>query len=851
MDYPAESILPHSSNIHRDDERRPRKGIRRLQRLPALWALQGVDQAKLGYRDKPIGRCSKTLEERFCPRNGEKSKTYDKGTPKHDFERFVDDRTDAKHIAGRFSPRSQSGRFVSKKESLHILRTTLSSTMEGTQDDSTHWGEESSSRCSSEMEEISHTHQRQMQLRYKKGNHSDSTEIRNDLAFTPTGRIIVPLQNIEVVGLNSDDQSPYKPEGTDEVPRRRRFRLSCLPTLNFGISFYDEGSTESWLRKLGIHSSGLGSYWYSLALGGGGRSAPGPCSFPVQDKKRGSQGVDTDRHSLEVSTHMPSAKSVLDLYTPMLYPVDLPAIVSLSTEEQVNILRWTCDESRYKDLLRNVPLQTRRLYNCATDFPIEKLLSAGIVRPAEKGEKWKSSVRVFGIDEPHKNRRRLILDSVLLNELFDLDGNNMRTKFIKLKDLVVLAKEAKGSILVSDFKCFYYQIPLARSVQKYLAFRHTKPDGTSTVYFVRRLPMGFSGSVSIANTISQFIVDETFRKADYKVQHFHGFTTAINREGKLVRAVTQVDNIYFFGGDSSLQRTYSEVTQRFRLTISECSILAEGDILGYHFRCRQDGASINLPDKFLTKHSPFLDAIIPKLPLWVFWRTMAIILRGLCVLQKPLSEFYGLMFDIRKVSIAIFKGEAGWNEDIEMSQLAWAQFQEARQIILENAQVEARTKETDGHVIFSDASLAQGGIVIAGPEHCVSSIINFPEDLQHIGEKEAYALSAAVLKAKKLGLQSPVFVVDASSVFYACIKGHSSNFRLNYTVSLVKHHFPTACFMLIESKANPADEPSRGKATIEEKTQTAVYRVETHLNNLQRTTGIPVYRSTPKSCKKP
>ena len=834
VDQRSDSVFSHSSDVHRHAQRCSRKSIGQLQRIQEICSAQRLDSSKFSISDQSPRRPSKIVEERLSPRKCQESETDVNQGSRFHLRRPRDNTSDAKHVDRGVSPRSQSWRFVPKEESLQILRPAFSCSLEGSQDECTHRSEEGPSRSSGKMAEGSQAHQGQVQLRIKERNRSDFAVQWNDPALSKTGRTIVPLQDIEVIGNNSADQSPYQPEGTDEVSRRRRFRVS-FPTLNFGISFYDEGSTDSWLRKLGIHTADLGTHWYSLALGGRGGSAPGPCSSPSQVNKRGSQGVDTDRHSLEVSAYLPRAKIVLDLYTPMLIPVDLPAIVSLSTEEQVKILQWTCDESRYMNLLRNVPLQTRRLYDCATDFPIEQMLTAGIIRPAAQDEKWKSSVRVFGIDEPHKNRRRLILDSVLLNDMFDLDGNNMRTQFIKLKDLVVLAKEAKGNILVSDFKCFYYQIPLARSVQKYLAFRHTNAHGSSTVYFVRRLPMGFSGSVSIANTISQIIVAETFRKAEYSFQHYSGFTTAHNREGKQVRAVTQVDNIYFFGGDVELQRIFLEVIASLRVTASECKILSEGDVLGYHFKCRNDGASVNLPEKFITKHSPFLAAIIPKLPLWVFWRAMAVILRGLCVLQKPLCDFYGLMFDIRKVSIAIFKGEASWNEDIEMSFLAWVQFQETRQIILENAQVEARTKETDGHVIFSDASLEQGGIVIVGPDHCVSSIISFPDDLQHIGEKEAYALSAAVVKAKKLLIQSPVFVVDASSVFYSCIKGHSSNFRLNYTVSLVKHHFPTACFMLIESKANPADEPSRGKATIEEKTNSAVRRVESHINNLQRT----------------
>ena len=203
------------------------------------------------------------------------------------------------------------------------------------------------------------------------------------------------------------------------------------------------------------------------------------------------------------------------------------------------------------------------------------------------------------------------------------------------------------------------------------------------------------------------------------------------------------------------------------------------------------------------------------------------------------------MYDVRAVARRIFDGTIQWTDDFEMGILAWNQFVEARTFILANKAVESPYWAIDGHAIFSDASDNGFGVVVAGPR------INFvqcglwtnEERAWHIGEKEAEALSRALTIATRTALVAPTFVTDASSLFYSCSKGLNKNFKVNRVVAKLKTNFPQSLVLWVCSKDNPADGPSRGLPVTSgiHLTQWAQDEVQ----NIQKATGMPVYRSTP------
>ena len=210
----------------------------------------------------------------------------------------------------------------------------------------------------------------------------------------------------------------------------------------------------------------------------------------------------------------------------------------------------------------------------------------------------------------------------------------------------------------SDFKCWYYQIPLAEVLWPYFSFQHE-----GRLYYITRLPMGFSASVAIGNTISKIIVRETMRRSRYsEIGEYHGFHLFTSRKratwSSNVGTTTQVDNVFIFSGDPEIACNFELVTNEAGVLRSESSRQSHGDILGMHYVKTRLRTTVQLTTKYLTKHTKFLTAIVQKIPTWVFWRAAALILRGLAVLQESLSFFYGFMFEIRKVASKIFQNQS-------------------------------------------------------------------------------------------------------------------------------------------------------------------------------------------------
>ena len=370
------------------------------------------------------------------------------------------------------------------------------------------------------------------------------------------------------------------------------------------------------------------------------------------------------------------------------------------------------------------------------------------------------------------------------------------------------------------------------------------------LYYICRLAMGFSAAVCVGNTISRIILHQTFRRLGLTtVMEHHGFMIASN-SNRQISATTQVDNSYIFSGQEDVNNTLLQVINEAAVLIGEHSIENEGDILGMHFSIKPPGTTVNLTKRFIEKHSEFLLQVENKIPCWVFWRANAILFRGLAILQYKLCFVYGLMFDVRCVARRIFDGSIIWTDVFEMTPLAWAQFDVARKLVLRNKAVVTPMWAADGHSIFSDASDKGAGVVIAGPQYNMVQSCSWeelsPKHLEcHIGEKEATALAMAVQLAIELKLSAPTFITDASALFFSCLKGLNKNFKVNSVVAKLKYNFPSSVVLWVCSACNPADAPSRGALADAATTEEMLGWSQNELNNLQRTTGMPVYRSTP------
>ena len=379
----------------------------------------------------------------------------------------------------------------------------------------------------------------------------------------------------------------YNTRSTDELLGRRagfehkHIKLLHFPLMVFwNLSEY-EYNFKKWLHQVGIDERSLtGRHQKYVQLSVIGQNS-GSQNFPSQSEQTRQQGeerkcadwvdhtpcrsYDQAEHFSVSRTEPPLGSRKLPLYTPTMTPIDLQKILEWASEKEQKILQWLSDESLYHKTLRDIPKNTRRLYELAKDIDIDDLLRAGIAMKSPDNGSWKSGVRVFGIDEPHKNRRRLIVDCVLLNECIDLDFWGLRTTFVKLFEVCNLVANSEGGAYnSSDYKCWYYQIPISERIRPYFAFRCH-----GVLYYMCRLPMGFSPAVSIGNSVSQIILKEVFRRLDLvSIMVFHGFMTASNGSRE-VCAATQVDNSYIFSGLPDVDAAMLQVTKEANILIGE------------------------------------------------------------------------------------------------------------------------------------------------------------------------------------------------------------------------------------------------------------------------------------------
>ena len=742
-----------------------------------------------------------------------------------------------------------------RRKCVFLTGSDSSGKLGSTQDSNTDWSQEDSSSNSVALGQENIYPSREKFLPTQRTDHDVVEAQQDQLALNATRRVkLVQAPAYHGRDFASVDahigEEPAQLSGRNPAVVSRQVRL---PLLQLGMSDY-ELSCLQWLRRLGIGSKMLGpkdKHFVELSAGDislgslgmlhtlqtGQIEGTGDVQSGMDHRLPQSAKVDGGTHLVDIRSTPSTETLEYPLYTPKMKPLDLNKILSWATPEERNIIQWTSNVSLYQKVLRDVPKARRRLYEISKKVDVEKLVEAGIAVRADKWE-WKSSVRVFAIPEGKKRRRRLILDSRLLNESIDLDIFGLRTKFIKFFALGNMVLQAENSsVIAADFQCWYYQIPLSPEVRKYFAF-----VANGQLYYVARLPMGFSAAVAIGNTISRIVLRRTLLlSAAKQIKQYEGFIVACWENGRTIAATTQVDNSFIFTGDKAILNHFEDVCREAHVIIGELEIFSEGDILGMHFMFKEE--KVRLTDKFVSKHINFLKSMEQTIPAWVYWRATAIVLRGLSILGMKYCFFYAMMFFIRRVATKIFAGTIHWCEEITIEDLAWRQLQEACRLLYHNTPTPIQRVCADGHVIFSDASELQGGVVVVGPKH--QFVVEVQVTGTHIGEKEASALKSAVHIAKKLRLKCPTFVVDATVLVFACAKGHSKNFHVNSAVSSLRTWFPSALTFWVGSADNPADEPSRRKEPDWEK----IHRLETMTNEriekLQIQSGMPVYRSTP------
>ena len=292
----------------------------------------------------------------------------------------------------------------------------------------------------------------------------------------------------------------------------------------------------------------------------------------------------------------------MPLYTPMLSNLNVN-LYKLSP-----VFKWIVDPEPYRQLCRSVRVCDRPTH--CTDQEISsvewsEMIRLGYVKASTK--RPKSYVRLWGVDESKKGRRRLIVHPKLINE--KLQGNpETACRFPSLQRVHQLIFSYQHVIEV-DMRCYFYQFELHDDVQAYFGVRR---EGRDFVFC--RLPMGFSMAPRIANTMSEILAQNAWGGED-------------------IVYVIQIDNIYGFTNapPEPLLKKFLTVAHAANAQLSKANCWGEkGDILG----CRVDMKEKTIGPKmeFIEEHSPLLKKArsnaVGTIREW--WTTAAILIWCLC-----------------------------------------------------------------------------------------------------------------------------------------------------------------------------------------------------------------------------
>eukprot|EP00760_Papus_ankaliazontas_P008750 PhM_4_TR13919/c1_g1_i6/m.40046 len=195
----------------------------------------------------------------------------------------------------------------------------------------------------------------------------------------------------------------------------------------------------------------------------------------------------------------------------------------------------------------------------------------------------------FTKGEPMKMRRRVIHDTLGPNHDTPQPMNPAFTTVRTLQSKIYPAEYAA----TIDFKCYFYQFTIAESVQPYMTFKF----GEST-YAVTRLPMGFTHSVTIAQTTTRWIADKA-RGDTY--------------------ADAYVDNILFLGSREQVQRAVENTTRmcrHYNVTIGDTKLGTSVEHRGMIFDVRNKTVAVK------SGYEHKMRRRIQQATTWAQWRAV-------------------------------------------------------------------------------------------------------------------------------------------------------------------------------------------------------------------------------------
>lgn len=451
---------------------------------------------------------------------------------------------------------------------------------------------------------------------------------------------------------------------------------------------------------------------------------------------------------------------------------------------------WITEASSLQALLRRHPVHSRQvLQSYLVDSDWTVLENRGLLRRVTN--KPKAFARIFTVNEPLKNRRRLIVHPQLINKLIKDSGDVPKAAFTSMPSLHSLMAEKKYFLSI-DMKCYFYQFPLCESVQAFFgAFRVTK-EGDRIFYVFTKLPMGFSLAPKIANDMTMFLATEA---------GFNEYAVCI-------------DNLFVFTYSKeeaeALKERFLQVANTYRVTLSQCEVLRSGNVLGAFVDL--EAQTVNVPEKTRTEHKEIFQRAQAdsrqRTEDW--WKISSLIIWCMWVRQIPFGRF---LEPIRLMSRIGRHTHLQWHT-FPHWELTGQQHQRMKTAIDAVLGPPSRLRKrpisrTDGE-LYSDACDTGYGIVsvFKNVEVWTRRWSRDEADL-HINVKELIALREAVQIAKNRNLQNPCFYVDSQVVLAQIQRRYSLDWLTNSHIQSILNYYDHIDIRWIPSEDNLADEPSR------------------------------------------
>jgi hypothetical protein len=417
-------------------------------------------------------------------------------------------------------------------------------------------------------------------------------------------------------------------------------------------------------------------------------------------------------------------------------------------------------------------------------------------------------MRIFTVDEPLKNRRRLIIWTIDINAAGDLSDDFP----IRFTSLTTMIHEATaGFNFTLDSKACYHQFKLPESSRRFYAF-YAKSFGWLSL---ATLPTGQRHTVGYAQCIARSLISRAYKslgspiKTSFEayIDNFRGTAPTASAAKAFLAA--------FYGICWSHRVTLNESLQEAAVSIGKPVVfrgvaLLAGDtpVVG------KPTPAVGLSDKTRSK----LLAIRQQCATWETWTVrdllskFGVLVFASTVVAIPLHRFYYVYKLVRRRSASVSSGQRSYSDPARCWPSTQSCFEQwIDELLLAPPRYPWNATNPDEHqaILFTDASnLGYGAVLFLPDGQVFASGGKWAHEDTPIAELESWALFFGLRDLVPPGL--PVrCVIDNTTVGYAWAKTRSRNFVINACIGRLAG-FNIISVEYIDSRHNLADGLSRG-----------------------------------------